>query len=79
MFDVIIGDCRIPDVVNGTLTDVRFSDMIQHGQRINYDCFDGFVNGTGSPQCYNGTWTVAPKCVPGSTCMCLHGLIVLNV
>jgi len=61
-----IGKCEVPKVVNGTLqSGFNVGSFVNHGNVLDYRCSDGFTNETAKPQCYNGTWTTSPVCVPG--------------
>ncbi|KAK2168060.1 hypothetical protein LSH36_21g11019 [Paralvinella palmiformis] len=60
--------CLIPTVHNGTVyKDENGDDYATHGDTLNVTCNEGHViNTTASAQCYNGTWTFIPQCVPAS-------------
>jgi len=63
---LIAGKCEVPKIENGTLqSGFNEGSYVNHGNVLDYRCNDGFTNETSKPQCYNGTWTAIPLCVPG--------------
>ncbi|XP_060064245.1 protein lev-9-like [Ylistrum balloti] len=61
------GQCQIPNILNASLEKYREGEWVRSGFELNYQCTNGLVpDVTNRVQCYNGTWTSMPGCVPAS-------------
>src|SRR6218665_145506 len=60
------GKCELPTILNGTLhPGYEVGNFVTHGSRLRYTCSGGFTSDDEHPDCYNGTWTRLPRCLPG--------------
>ncbi|KAK0065517.1 protein lev-9 [Biomphalaria pfeifferi] len=60
-----LGQCQIPYIMNGTITNAREEIWVDPGTVIEPRCLNGLVLNDSRPvTCVNGTWNVIPRCVP---------------
>ncbi|CAG5126876.1 unnamed protein product, partial [Candidula unifasciata] len=60
-----LGQCQIPSVMNGTITNGREGVWVDHGFVVELVCLHGLVLNDSRPViCDNGTWSIIPRCVP---------------
>ncbi|XP_029641001.1 sushi, von Willebrand factor type A, EGF and pentraxin domain-containing protein 1-like isoform X2 [Octopus sinensis] len=61
------GQCQVPSILNGSVTHGREGAWVDHETFINFRCREGLVlNDTSHVKCDNGTWSLTPRCIPGS-------------
>ncbi|CAG0907249.1 unnamed protein product, partial [Darwinula stevensoni] len=59
-------DCIIPEVEHGRIQDFARGSKVQHDENVTVECQPNyeFPHSHSPVVCKNGTWTIAPVCVP---------------
>jgi hypothetical protein len=65
---VLPGKCKVPTIKHGNVIGLEAGMSVNHGTPLSVNCSEGFtLNDTAQPECFNGTWTFIPECIPGES------------
>lgn len=76
--------CFAKGIPMGESLDVQLNTYSPHGTSMNISCNENYELGSSLPiECFNGSWTIEPKCVP-ARCKTLpspplNGMVVVSI